>query len=259
MKLIINADDYGCTVPVSLGIIEGMKYGLISSTSALVPCDCFQEMASYAIEHGLKKMGIHCMLTMLKPTLPREKVQSLVDENGYFFDRKGFMSREVDVDEARAELENQIRIFLESGLQLDHIDTHHGFMMKNDTFFHMFMDLAQKYQVPLRNELSRADEEKQRIYTKECFDRKIRMADCVYFNHSTPHHTIEDVKKFLINASEKYKVVEIGCHPGHSDAYLRSLSVLNDDREIELDVMTSPELLRFVEDQHIEIIGFEQL
>jgi len=259
MKLIINADDYGCTVPVSLGILEGMKYGLITSTSAIVPCDCFPEMAVYAQEHGVKRMGLHSMLTMIKPTLAPSKVPSLVDENGCFLSREGFMGRKVNIDEARAELENQIQLFLATGLELDHIDTHHCFMMKNDEFFNMFLDFAKKYNVPLRNELSDMDADAAAPYMKKIRAANVRIADYLYFNYGTPHHTIEDVVRFLKSAVSRYDVLEIGCHPGHSDAFLRSLSVLNDDREIELEVMTSQALKDVVSACGIEMISYDQL
>ncbi|WP_303973734.1 carbohydrate deacetylase [Streptococcus merionis] len=259
MKLIINADDYGCTVPVSLGILEGMKYGLITSTSAIVPCPYFNEMAIYAQEHGLKRMGLHSMLTMVRPTLTPSKVPTLVDENGDFFDRKGFMEKEVNINEARAELENQIRLFLETGLELDHIDTHHGFLMKNDEFFYMFLDLAEKYNVPLRNEISRMESAKALPYQNEIRSRGIKVVDRVYFNHGTPYHTVPDIINFLEEAAIRYPVIEIGCHPGHSDAYLRSISVLNDDREKELEVMTSPELRQYISEHDIQLINYDQL
>lgn len=259
MKLIINADDFGCTIPVSLGIIEGKRHGLISSTSAIVPARNFPYCAKYALEHGIRHMGLHCMLTMLPPTLPACKVPTLVDETGSMYGRKQFLEKEVNILEAEAELENQIRLFLETGLRLDHIDTHHGLMQKNSAFTDLFIRLAAKHHVPLRNEFSRHTGPDTPDILQKIKNSGIRMTDILYFNHEKPYHTTEDLIRFLQKAKKQYQTAEVGCHPGHSDDYLRSLSVLNDDREKELDVMLDPRLRDYIEKNRIEIISYEQL
>ena len=259
MKLIINADDYGCTIPVSLGIIEGMKYGVITSTSAIISCKYFQQMATYALEHGINHMGVHCILTMVKPTLPLEQVTTLVNEQGNFFSRAEFMDRKVSVAQARTEIENQIKIFLATGLKLDHLDTHHCFWLKDEEFFQMLLEIAEKYQVPLRNEIVRKDKQRAQEYLGKLTAKEVKVPDDLYFNHGTPHHTISDIKKFLFEAMLESEVVEIGCRPGHSDDYLRSISVLNDEREIDLDVMTSKELKNFITQNRIELIDYTEI
>lgn len=259
MKLIINADDYGCSVPVSLGILEGMRYGVITSTSALVPARDFLYCAEYALEHGITHMGCHAMLTMLTPTLPASEIPSLVNEDGRMYGRKEFMEREIDVREAEAELENQIRIFLSTGLRLDHIDTHHGLMRKNEEFAEMILRLAGKYEVPLRNERCRFYAAEAPCVQRKCEQGNVRMPDVLYFNHGKPYHTTEDIICFLENAKERYDIVEIGCHPGHSDAYLRAFSTLNDDREKELEVMLDMRLRRYIEENGIEMIDYDGL
>ena len=259
MKLIINADDFGCTVPVSLGIIEGMRYGMVSSTSAIVPAPDFLYCAKYALEHGLCHMGLHSMLTMISPTLPVSQVPSLVDERGMMYDRNTFLKKEVNIHEAEAELENQIRIFRETGLRLDHIDTHHGLMQKNAAFTELFLHLAHKYHVPLRNEFSRRQGPNTSRILKEVKNRNIPMTDILYFNQGKPYHTTEDIILFLEQTKSRYEAVEIGCHPGHSDDYLRSVSVLNDDREKELDVMLDVRLRNYIRENRIEVISYDQL
>lgn len=258
MKLIINADDFGCTIPVSLGILEGMRHGLITSTSAIVPARDFAYCAGYALEHGLMHMGLHCMLTMLPPTLPAEQVPTLVDQNGIMYNRQQFLEKDVNIYEVEAELENQIRLFTKTGLRLDHIDTHHGLMQKNKAFTELFLHLASKYEVPIRNEFCRYRPGSLKRQ-ESSLSKRIRMPDILYFNHGKPYHTVEDIICFLQYAADHYETAEIGCHPGHSDAYLRTISVLNDDREKELDVMLDMRLRQYIENAGIEKINYDGL
>lgn len=257
MKLLVNADDYGMTAGVSRGIIEGMQTGIVTSTSAIVNAPAFPACASYALEHGLDRMGVHAMLTMVRPLLPADEVPSLVDKQGRFRDRAGFFAAPASIEEARAELECQIETFLATGLSLTHIDTHHGFMMRDEAFFTMFLELAEHYGVPLRNEPSRRDTPLARRCRDLLAERSVPAVDMVYFNHGTPHHTVGDVEQFLADAESRYCVVELGCHPGYSDDELRLISVLNDDREAELAVVTDPGLRAFIAEHDIELVGYD--
>ena len=259
MKLLINADDYGLTNNVSKGILYGMKNGCISATSAIVSCDGFLEDAKHVLDNGVRKMGLHCLLTVNRPIIDPKYVPSLVNEEGRFYSRKDFMNKEVDIREVELELEAQISMLRSTGLEFDHIDTHHGFMLKSREMFELFVRLAKKYDVPLRNEVSHEDPSNSDYYHKLLKDNGIKMVDYTYFNHGTPCHCIEDVLSFLKDALNRYETVEIGCHPGYSDDLLRSISILNDDRENDLNVMTSKELKDFIRENDIELIGYKDL
>ena len=67
MKLIVNADDYGMTKGVNLGIIEAHKKGIVTSTTLMVTMP--------EVEHGLALskdcpnlgIGLHLNCTLNKP------------------------------------------------------------------------------------------------------------------------------------------------------------------------------------------------
>lgn len=257
MRLIVNADDFGLTVNVSRGIMEGMRRGIITDTSAIVNADDFSASAELARENGITEMGIHCLLTMGRPVLPKSQVSSLVDKDGRFYTHEVFRHKEIDICEAEAELEAQIQKLLRSGLKLNHIDSHHGIMGKSKEMTELFCSLSVKYGVPIRNEWSR-EENSDEMQTK--LNRLgIRAADLVYFNHGTPYHTVPDVLRFLEDALASRETVEIGCHPGHSDDVLRRISVLNDDREKELETVTDQRLIDYICENGIELIPFSEL
>lgn len=256
MKLIINADDFGLTVNVSRGILEGMMNGVITDTSAIVGTCAFYESAKMALSQGITEMGLHCLLTMGKPILPKEQLKTLVNDEGYFYTREEFLKKEVDLKEVKMELTAQVERFLSTGLKLNHIDTHHCFMNKSKEMADLFIDFAKQYDVPLRNEASRLKTKENQLYFQES---KIRLTDFLYFNRGEPYHTIENVLQFLKYALEKYQCVEIGCHPGYSDDILRDIDILNDDREKELKVFMSKDIKMFIRENHISLITYSEL
>lgn len=253
MNLIINADDYGLTVNVSKGIIEGMKKGIISDTSAIVSTTDFPESAKMALENDICEMGLHCLLTMGQPILPVSECKSLVNEKGYFYSREEFKHREVNIDEVRRELEAQIERFTSTGLKLNHLDTHHGFMNKSEEMTKLFIELAIKYDVPLRNEASRKGDKRLMSYYKEA---KILQTNHLFFNTKLPYHTVEEIIEYLEIALETCGVVEIGCHPGYCDELLKRISVLNSDREKELKVFENQSLINFIRKENITLLSY---
>lgn len=256
MNLIINADDYGLTLNVSKGIIEGMKKGIITDTSAIVSTMDFPESAKMALENDICEMGLHCLLTMGQPILPANECKSLVNEKGYFYNREEFRHIEVNIEEVRNEIEAQIERFTSTGLKLNHLDTHHGFMNKSDEMTKLFIELAIKYDVPLRNELSRKGKDKAMDLYKEA---KIIQTEHLFFNTKFPFHTIDEIIEYLELAQKTYEVVEIGCHPGYSDELLEKISVLNTDREIELEVFKNQSLIDFVRKENITLLSYSDL
>jgi chitin disaccharide deacetylase len=259
MNLIIHADDFGLTENVSLGIIEGMKNGIITETSALVTAPAFEKSVALAKENDITKMGVHLLATMGLPKLPAVEIPTLVNHQGRFFNREEFFSNSINLNELEVELTAQIDYFLTFNLELTHLDTHHGFMLKNEEVFELFIRLAKKYNVPLRNEVSNLTGNEKTYLQKKLDEQKIETVEMVYFNQVAPYHTKKDVVNFLEEANIKYSYVEIGCHPGYSDGQLRAISILNDFREKELEVFLDKNLRETIDLLGIDLISYTSL
>ena len=82
MKLIVNADDFGISKAVTLGILEAHKNGIVKSTTLMCNMEDAEYAANLSKNYNDLGVGIHFVLTVGKPL--SKDVQSLVDENGNF-------------------------------------------------------------------------------------------------------------------------------------------------------------------------------
>ena len=88
--LLIRCDDLGMSHAVNMAFKELMETGLKFSASVMFPCAWYQEAVDILKQHPEITVGIHLTLNAewknyrWGPIAGRDKVPSLVDENGYF-------------------------------------------------------------------------------------------------------------------------------------------------------------------------------
>ena len=89
--LLIRCDDLGMSHAVNMAFKELMESGLKFSASVMFPCAWYQEAVEILKEHPNVSVGVHLTLNAewknyrWGPISGRDKVPSLVDDNGYFF------------------------------------------------------------------------------------------------------------------------------------------------------------------------------
>src|SRR5690242_18920412 len=110
-RLIINSDDYGRSPDISRGIRQAHLNGVVSSTTCMMNIPTTAQDVAVAVQETPKLgMGVHLVLTMGKPILPREAVSSIVDEQGNNRKYVPFLDNipQLNIAEVKAEWQAQI-------------------------------------------------------------------------------------------------------------------------------------------------------
>jgi predicted glycoside hydrolase/deacetylase ChbG (UPF0249 family) len=124
--LIINSDDFGETVEITRGILDGIEAAVVTSTTILANMPGTELAIAEAARRGRSaSFGVHLNLCEGRPlTSPR----SLVGRDGSFHRKRSMalraLARRVDLDELSAELEAQIARVRDGGVEISHLDSH---------------------------------------------------------------------------------------------------------------------------------------
>lgn len=263
IRLIINADDLGLTPGVTDGILQAHIHGIVTSASALMNTTHIQiDLPRTRNECPNLGIGVHLTLTDGQPLLPGEKVRSLVDENGRFFKLNHEPERiqRINFDEVRAEWRTQIESFMDHGLTPDHLDSHHHISYYQPEVFNVMLELAHEFSLPVRYP--------PQIFLERLGQRKVNHrlqeygvvspADCITTFYG-PNNAVSRENLIGIIDSLGNGTHEVMCHPGVADQDLLNNSSYSKPRELELEILTDPELIQLMETNCIKRIRFSDL
>lgn len=129
-KLVINADDYGMTLPISRGILKACAAGAVLSTSAMANSPDFDAAMDEIVSvHAHPDIGFHATLTWGRPVLDAKEVPTLVDHEGRFLPKaqlfKRALLRKISADEVYRELYAQCEKLAKRWPDISHMDGHH--------------------------------------------------------------------------------------------------------------------------------------
>ncbi|PIR18029.1 MAG: hypothetical protein COV46_01580 [Deltaproteobacteria bacterium CG11_big_fil_rev_8_21_14_0_20_49_13] len=129
-KLIINADDYGMTLPVSKGILRTIEAGTVRSTSVMTNSPEFEaSMDELARLNPHPEVGLHATLTWGRPLSHLKDIPTLVDKNGRFLSRNKLLLRsllgKISPHDVYKEMHAQCKRLSKRYPDISHIDGHH--------------------------------------------------------------------------------------------------------------------------------------
>jgi hopanoid biosynthesis associated protein HpnK len=128
-RLIVNADDFGCSESINEAVIRAHQEGILTTASLMVNESAADQAVRMARQHPGFGVGLHLALVCGKAALSSEKIPNLAAPNGqlsknavgaglkYFFSSKCR-------GQLRAEIGAQFERFHATGLPLDHVNGH---------------------------------------------------------------------------------------------------------------------------------------
>ena len=265
--IIVHADDLGETHAVNAAAIKALDAGTINSASLMVPCPWFPEIADYAKSHPDADFGLHLTLTSERvfyrwgPVASRDKVPSVVDENGYFH-HDWEQNEHIDAKEVEIELRAQIDRALEMGVHPTHLDSHqYRLIMSGKELFDVILRVAHAYKLPV-------------FVTRDWFaDHPYLQSslgpDDVVVDHTVtiePEVPPEKWTEFYLAALKNLQpgVTEFVIHPGYDDEELRAATRERSTwgaawRQRDYDFFTSDQFRQVLGQQNIKLITWREL
>lgn len=272
-RLIINADDYGMSLPISRGILGTVKAGTVKSVSVMAGSPDFEASMDEILSTGLRPdVGFHATLTWGKPLCEPESVASLVDSGGNFLTKGRFIfrlfSRRIQKEHVKKELFAQCSRLAKRWPEISHMDGHHHVHI-----FPVIRDVAAELAREFGIKFIRSPREGCWSPVRKGFFRRLFVSA---FNSSKPAYwrgrgfsSTDNFGGFTLGAGnnlmkkwiETVSILpegqtEIMVHPGYtsdiSDSY-------NSEREDEITALESPALVEAADDAAVEIVSFRTI
>lgn len=251
--LLIRCDDLGMSHAVNMAFKELMESGLKFSASVMFPCAWYQEAVDILKQHPEIPVGIHLTLNAewknyrWGPIAGKDKVPSLVDENGYFFPSlEKFFANNPKSEEIEFELRAQIERAINSGIKISTVDYHMGTAVEKPEHRAIVEKLAKEFGLGISRYFGEQDIES--MYAVD----------------------IEKKKDFLFNLCENLKSNQVNllvCHIGKDQPELQAmidmnpfgLSGMSKHREAELNALLFAKQQNIFESKGIKLINYSDL
>lgn len=240
-KLIVNADDFGMTEGVTIGILHSHADGLVTSTT----CMMNMPFAKFALDQAKKYpklgVGIHFVLTAGRPLVDGAK--SFTDKDGNFIHQREYAKGKTPTDpvELYNEWKAQMELYIEcAGHKPTHIDSHHHVHLLPE-HIDVAIKLAKEYDVPMR--------QRNEVYSDYTY---VRCADRMYDDLITAEFMQSE-----LDTDEE--CIEYMCHPSYVDQRLYEMTSYGLPRMKEMVLLRSDVMKNFIKDNNIELINYSNL
>jgi len=285
-RLIVNADDFGFTAGVNRAIAEAHTNGIVTSSTLMANGTAFDDAIRFAKQLPELSVGCHVVLIDGEPILDAARLPTITSNKSghsrFTNNLKSFAARalagRLDASQLESEASAQIRKIQSAGVPVSHLDSHkHTHLFP--AVLRPLLRAARACGVcairnpfgPRRPLHSGQLLTRPTLWTRYAEVRILRSLAGKFQEVAgregvvTPDGTLGvvvtgalDEKLFRGIASIIPEGTwEFVCHPGYNDADLqRANTRLRESREIELRVLTMPELRELLSRSGIGLISY---
>ncbi|MBO4400261.1 MAG: ChbG/HpnK family deacetylase [Selenomonadaceae bacterium] len=277
-QLIINADDFGRHRLINEAVEKAYRQGCLTSTTIMAGGKAFDDAVDIALRNPELGVGIHFTLANGFPVMPAKKIPSLVTREGYFHPNysifaKLYMQGKINRAEVQAELDAQLEKVMYSGIRPTHFDSH-----QHLHHFPGILGVAIKLAKKARINAMRVSSTKVfsgNIDGLGTFIGRLGLSSLAKIaantarksGMATPEHFIGNVsgesitKEFMVDLINNLEegTTEVMLHPGVDNKILQYFCDWDHDFEGELEAVTSPKVVKLIEDKRVYLVNFSDL
>lgn len=248
--LIVNADDFGLSRGQNYGIIEACRYGVVTSTTALVNATAIEHAVALRAQVPELAVGLHFSLTLGKPV---GRAPSLTREGQlgkWIWDlaAQGSLPLDEIADELACQYARFIALF---GEPPSHIDSHHHVHMIG-AIFPLVAAFAKEKGLPLR--VDRDDAHRQGIDSRGV--RSTSGFSSAFYGDEISASLFTAILDAALQRDEGS--LEIMSHPAFVDQVLMTSNYCH-QRLNELEVLTQPSLKWAIAERAFQLGTFRDL
>ena len=283
-RLIINADDFGLTAGVNRAIIEGCTKGIVTSATIMANGAAFQGAADSA--KSLPRLGTGCHIVLVDGKAVASGLYTLTNGRGHFrnslkdFARAAWQ-KQIASGEVQREAEAQIHKIQLTGITVTHVDSHKHTHMLPQILRPVLRAAKTRGIRAVRNPFEPLGSWPSWLVARKpgLWVRSLAVAAFHYFaadfreaireeDMLTTDGTVGIATTGLLDQRILLALLkglpegtwELVCHPGYADADLATTGTrLIQSRQVELQVLTSPETKAMLDACGIELISYPDL
>jgi len=288
-QLIVNADDLGLTAGVNRAIRETHTGGIVTSATLMASGAAFEDAIELARSVPRLSVGCHVVLVDGAPVSEHGSIQTLLANRsaqpGRFYSRTSAVAARavfgrLNPDQLVSEIVAQVQKIQAAGVQVTHLDTH-----KHTHIFPQILRALVKAArlcgvpavrnpfVPMTSLRARQFADKPVLWKRYGQVRMLRSFAAQFHERmrraglATPDGVVGVIETGSFDRSLLRQALadlpegtwELVCHPGYDDADLRAAGTrLLASRDQERQLLTSPELRQFLDEQAIRMISYRE-
>ncbi|MCL4545230.1 MAG: carbohydrate deacetylase [Chloroflexi bacterium] len=284
--LIVNADDFGISDGVNMGIVEAHRRGILTSTTVMANMPAFDHAMRLARDNPELGVGIHLNITSGTPLLPSSQVPCLARPDGRFhsplFVLRQLTLGQLDGRQIEAELSAQVERAMSAGISPTHLDSHHHVHM-HPRLQPIAIRIARRFGIrALRSTtelgpgdvLSRTGVLSGRAFSPRfsktvvltllgaMLSRRAQRAGLLVPEHFRGlllglAFSSEDLLRLLQRLPAG--ATELMCHPGYPDETLRRQTSYANGRDLELAALLAPASRSILQQDRVRLSSFAAL
>lgn len=273
--VIIHADDVGLNHSAIEAYAELMDLGTISSGSVMAHTSWLPEVVKQAKENKHWDLGVHAAFNgeyktyKWRPLSTTDKESGFIDAHGFFVEDKAQVQETADPAYLERELDAQIQLALDLGLDVSHVDTHTGTLW-NKKFMESYVSVYNKFNIMPVLFNPKEDAELIRSMVPELnIERLAELGEMNFplvdgISGLPVEHTYDiderfELAKQMLKAVQPGKLIHFAFHPIKDSPETQALDRYTGGRTGDFEVFRKKEMKAFLENEGIQLVNYTQI